>query len=255
MSDLIEVLYRLRDMAGMAADKLRVEVQAGQAVLDKLDQFANECEEGAELLAASDLHPGMHANIPERSGLQRIEPKPAPIPCRYCADSPCTCPVVAGDDDTVGARHQARYGCRQYVGAAHQHIPRMFLPALAVQPAPPQTHHTRLPTTRNGSSMTSEIRFMTYQPKNPEAPTLAEIQSATLTLDGAFIDITAAFKRTNEAVEEAAGSARELYATYETSFSFTREYPATGREHRQVATRLARICRRPALIHNGGKPR
>lgn len=107
MSDLIEVLYRLRDMAGMAADKLRVEVQAGQAVLDKLDTFTKDCEEGAELLASSDLHPGMHANIPERSGLQRIAAKdvpkstrePRPVPCTYCADSPCSCPVVAGPED------------------------------------------------------------------------------------------------------------------------------------------------------------
>jgi hypothetical protein len=99
MSDLIEVLYRLRDMAGMAADKLRVEVQAGQAVLDKLDKFADECEEGAELLAASDLHPGMHANIPERSGLTRVTTEPMAIPCRYCADSPCTCPVAAEPEE------------------------------------------------------------------------------------------------------------------------------------------------------------
>lgn len=99
MSDLIEVLYRLRDMAGMAADKLRVEVQAGQAVLDKLDQFSSECEEGAELLAASDLHPGMHANIPERSGLTRVTTEPMAIPCRYCADSPCTCPVAAEPEE------------------------------------------------------------------------------------------------------------------------------------------------------------
>ncbi|WP_024817081.1 hypothetical protein [Arthrobacter sp. 31Y] len=103
MSDVIEMLYRLRDMAGRAADKLRVEVEAGQEVLARLDQFSKECEDGAQLLASSDLHPGWNANVPDASGLIRSKPKPVPVPCRYCADSPCTCPVVAEDDDTVDA--------------------------------------------------------------------------------------------------------------------------------------------------------
>jgi hypothetical protein len=81
MSDVIEMLYRLRNMAGIAADKLRVQVEEGQAVLERLDTFAKECEEGAELLAASDLHPGMHANVPKGSGLIRIKPKAQPYDC------------------------------------------------------------------------------------------------------------------------------------------------------------------------------
>lgn len=71
MSDIIDVMYRLRDMAGIAADDLREAIKDAQAVLDKLDCFANDAEEGAELIGASDLHPNCNANIPERSGLQR----------------------------------------------------------------------------------------------------------------------------------------------------------------------------------------
>ncbi|AYN57464.1 hypothetical protein HOU47_gp58 [Arthrobacter phage Constance] len=71
MSDIIDVMYRLRDMAGVAADELREAIKEAQAVLDKLDCFANDAEEGAELIGASDLHPNCNANIPARSGLQR----------------------------------------------------------------------------------------------------------------------------------------------------------------------------------------
>jgi hypothetical protein len=71
MADILDVMYRLRDMAGIAADDLREAIKEAQAVLDKLDCFANDAEEGAELMAASDLHPNCSANIPERSGLER----------------------------------------------------------------------------------------------------------------------------------------------------------------------------------------
>lgn len=71
MADILDVMYRLRDMAGIAADDLREAIKEAQAVLDKLDCFANDAEEGAELLGASDLHPNCIANIPERSGLER----------------------------------------------------------------------------------------------------------------------------------------------------------------------------------------
>lgn len=97
--------------------------------------------------------------------------------------------------------------------------------------------------------MSTEIRFLPYQSQNPAAPTMSEIQSATLILDGAFIDVTAAFKQAQEE------PTHRLYGNYETSFSLTVEYPVTRREHRQVITRLARACRRPATIHNGRKPR
>jgi hypothetical protein len=71
MADIIDVMYRLRDMAGQSADTLREAIKDAQAVLDKLDCFANDAEEGAELIGASDLHPNCNANIPKRSGLER----------------------------------------------------------------------------------------------------------------------------------------------------------------------------------------
>lgn len=78
MSDIIDVMYRLRDMAGIAADELREAIKDAQAVLDKLDFFASDAEDGAQLMAASDLHPNSHANIPERSGLQKKPEKTFP---------------------------------------------------------------------------------------------------------------------------------------------------------------------------------
>lgn len=68
---MIDVIYRLRDMAGKAAAELRPHVEAAQAVLDRLDKFAHEAEEIAELSAASDLFPSYSASIPEGSGLVR----------------------------------------------------------------------------------------------------------------------------------------------------------------------------------------
>ena len=71
MADVLDVIYRLRDMAGEAADKLRVQITDAQKVLDKLDAFANDAEDSISLAAASDLFPSYVASIPERSGLIR----------------------------------------------------------------------------------------------------------------------------------------------------------------------------------------
>ncbi len=72
MSDIIEVMYRLRNMASDAAGELGAAIKEAQAVLDKLECFANDAEDGAQLIAASDLtNRDWHADIPERSGLQR----------------------------------------------------------------------------------------------------------------------------------------------------------------------------------------
>lgn len=100
--------------------------------------------------------------------------------------------------------------------------------------------------------MSTELRFLPHQPQNPAAPTLAELQSATLIFEGAFLDVTLAFQQAHEQMEELRGT---IQRNYETSFSITREYPVTGRDFRQMQTRLARALRRPALIHNGRKPR
>lgn len=69
MSDMIDVIYRLRNMAADTAAELRPHVRAAQAVLDRLDDFADEAEKIAELAAASRLYPTHSANIPAESGL------------------------------------------------------------------------------------------------------------------------------------------------------------------------------------------
>lgn len=48
MADVIDVLYRLRNMTGEAADKLREAIAEAQSVLDKLDEFADSAEKSAE---------------------------------------------------------------------------------------------------------------------------------------------------------------------------------------------------------------
>lgn len=81
MSDITDVLYRLRDMAGVAADDLRAAITEAQQVLDKLDSFADDAQDGAQLIAASDLIPTAEALIPLRAGLARINKAgPAPTP-------------------------------------------------------------------------------------------------------------------------------------------------------------------------------
>lgn len=76
MSDVIEVIYRFRDMAGKAADELREEIAAAQVVLDRLDRFANDAQNVAELSAASDLFPTYHAMIPPEAGLVSKQESP-----------------------------------------------------------------------------------------------------------------------------------------------------------------------------------
>lgn len=71
MSDIIDVLYRLRNHAGIAADKLREAIAEAQAVLDKLDAFADGAEYSAQLAASSDAFPNHHALVPGGSGLVR----------------------------------------------------------------------------------------------------------------------------------------------------------------------------------------
>ncbi|MBC7955292.1 MAG: hypothetical protein H7Y33_05405 [Cytophagales bacterium] len=79
MSDVLDMIYRLRDMAGKEAARLSLEVAKAQAVLDRLEAFANDAEATAELAAASDMFPNASANIPARSGLVRLVNGPWPI--------------------------------------------------------------------------------------------------------------------------------------------------------------------------------
>jgi len=71
MSDVIDFVYRLRNMASISADDLRGAIKEAQAVLDRLDKFADDAEDGAQLIAASDLAPTWTAIAPERAGMIR----------------------------------------------------------------------------------------------------------------------------------------------------------------------------------------
>lgn len=73
MADVIDVLHRLTHLAGSAAEQLHEAIKEAQAVLDKLDAFATDAEDGAQLIAASNIMPTYSANIPERSGLTHKE--------------------------------------------------------------------------------------------------------------------------------------------------------------------------------------
>ena len=73
MADVVDVLHRLTNMAHEPAQKLRAAIAEAQAVLDKLDAFADDAEDSAQLIAASDLMPTSSANIPDRAGLTRME--------------------------------------------------------------------------------------------------------------------------------------------------------------------------------------
>ena len=73
MADIVDVLHRLTFMAHEPAQKLRAAIEEAQAVLDKLDAFAQDAEDGYCLIASSDLMPTHNALIPERSGLTRKE--------------------------------------------------------------------------------------------------------------------------------------------------------------------------------------
>lgn len=72
--DVIDVLYRLRNMASIEADRLRAYIAEAQAVLDKLDVFADDAQDVAQLSAASDLFPSYSALVPERAGLAPTPP-------------------------------------------------------------------------------------------------------------------------------------------------------------------------------------
>lgn len=120
MSDVIDVLYRLRGMAGLAADDLRSAIGEAQAVLDKLDRFADDAEDGAQLMAASDLAPNSSALIPERSGLTRKEPL-TPLPEHllaedHNADPICLCGWNPAHHRTkIGDREHGRLLVREHV--------------------------------------------------------------------------------------------------------------------------------------------
>lgn len=46
----LDMLYRMRDLAGVEADKLKDSIATAQKLFDELDKFANDMEKSAELL-------------------------------------------------------------------------------------------------------------------------------------------------------------------------------------------------------------
>lgn len=65
----LEVLYRLRDMAGRAADPLREAIRDANIVLEALDKFADDSEHVAQLGASSTRFPTWRADPPADAGL------------------------------------------------------------------------------------------------------------------------------------------------------------------------------------------
>lgn len=71
MADIIDTLYRLRNMAGIEAARLRAAIDDAEAVWAKLAAFANDAEYAAELTASSDRFPTHFASVPKDSGFER----------------------------------------------------------------------------------------------------------------------------------------------------------------------------------------
>ena len=72
MADIIDVIYRLRNMAAEPIETLRAAIAEAQAVLDKLDSFASDAEHAAEVASSSDRFPTYFPRTPPTtSGLIR----------------------------------------------------------------------------------------------------------------------------------------------------------------------------------------
>jgi hypothetical protein len=87
---IADFLYKVRDVAMDARDRLQVviaeaqtvlddhavtriaeQVAEGRKVLERLTKLGDDAQDAAELVASSDILPDHHALIPERSGLVR----------------------------------------------------------------------------------------------------------------------------------------------------------------------------------------
>lgn len=73
-----EFLMTLRNTAGRAAERLqgaiteaREFLAEAEAVYARLERIADDAEDAAQLVAASDIEPTSSALVPERSGLIR----------------------------------------------------------------------------------------------------------------------------------------------------------------------------------------
>lgn len=71
-----DFLYALRNEAGRVLEELKPVLDQANRIYERLEQIAEDCEDAAQLVAASDIEPSAVAFVPERSGLTRQgEPK------------------------------------------------------------------------------------------------------------------------------------------------------------------------------------
>ena len=65
-----DYLYTLRNEVARMIEELTLVATAAQ-LLEKLEKIADDCEDAAQLVAASDIEPSSSADVPERAGLVR----------------------------------------------------------------------------------------------------------------------------------------------------------------------------------------
>lgn len=70
-----DYLYTLRNEVARMIEELTLVATAAQELLEKLEKIADDCEDAAQLVAASDIEPHSSANVPERAGLMRRDQK------------------------------------------------------------------------------------------------------------------------------------------------------------------------------------
>lgn len=66
-----DYLYTLRNEVARMTEELALMVTAAQELLETLEKIADDCEDAAQLVAASDIEPSTSADVPERAGLVR----------------------------------------------------------------------------------------------------------------------------------------------------------------------------------------
>lgn len=66
-----DFLYALRNEACKVLEELKPVLDQANDLYERLERIAEDCEDAAQLVAASDIEPNCHAYVPTRSGLTR----------------------------------------------------------------------------------------------------------------------------------------------------------------------------------------
>lgn len=66
-----DFLYALRNETCRVLEELKPVLDRANNLYERLDKIADDCEDAATLVAASDIEPNCIATVPERSGLTR----------------------------------------------------------------------------------------------------------------------------------------------------------------------------------------